>query len=234
MLDALPLERDRAYRGLMDMIVSGGIDPSAPLSERKLADTLEVGRTPMREALRDLARDGVLEVWPARGTFVRQLSLIDVQEIYEVRYSLEGSAAFLAAERGSSPALRAYGANFRSMIIGELAENPSEIYDTGAEFHTEIFRAARNKQLLQVYEPIRLRFRIAFERPRYYDHTRVRETVGEHLEILNAIEAGKGDAARKLICAHLTKGLEARMALLKRQAKPNIPAPFLKRARALA
>ena len=61
---ALPLERHRAYRRPMDMIVSDRIDPNVPLSERKLADTLEVGRTPVREALRNLAHDGVLEFRP--------------------------------------------------------------------------------------------------------------------------------------------------------------------------
>ena len=58
----LQLERDRAYRGLLDLILGGGVDPDTPLSERKLAVSLEIGRTPVREALRDLARDGILEV----------------------------------------------------------------------------------------------------------------------------------------------------------------------------
>ena len=96
----LQLERDRAYRGLLELILGGEVDLDTPLSERKLADSLEIGRTPVREALRDLARDGILEVQPARGTFVRPLTIEDVQEIYEVRHSLEGLAARLAIESG--------------------------------------------------------------------------------------------------------------------------------------
>ena len=65
MSDTLPLERHRAYRRLMDMIIRGRIDPNVPLSERKLTDTPEIGRTPVREALRDLTRDGVFEIRPS-------------------------------------------------------------------------------------------------------------------------------------------------------------------------
>jgi DNA-binding GntR family transcriptional regulator len=207
---ALQLERDRAYRGLLDLILGGGVNPDTPLSERKLADSLEIGRTPVREALRDLARDGILEIRPARGTFVRHLSIEDLQEMYEVRYSLEGMAAFLAAERGATPGLKAYGLKFRHMIDDPQAHDPAETYETGAEFHLEMFRAARNRQLLQIYEPLRLRFRVALGLPRYYDHGRVRESVTEHLAILEAIERGDGQAAQRLICDHLAKGLQVR------------------------
>lgn len=214
----LQLERDRAYRGLLDLILNGGVDREAPLSERKLAGSLGIGRTPVREALRDLARDGVLEVRPARGTFVRRLSLEDVQELYEVRHSLEGMAAFLAAERGATPELVAYGPAFRAMIDDPQAHDPAETYEIGAEFHLEVVRSARNRQLLQIYEPLRLRFRVAMRLPRYYDHERVRESVAEHLAVLDAIERGDGQTAQRLICEHLSKGLEVRTRIFKRLA----------------
>ncbi len=60
------------------------------------------------------------------------------------------------------------------------------------------------------YEPLRLRFRVAFGLPRFYDHDRIRESVKEHLTILEAIECGDGQAARRLICDHLTKGPKVR------------------------
>ena len=114
---ALQLERDRAYLGLLDLILGGGVNLVAPLSERKLADSLDIGRTPVREALRDLARDGILEVQPARGTFVRPLSIEDVQEIYEVRYSLEGVAAQRLIRDHLSK-----GLDIRTWIFKNLAE----------------------------------------------------------------------------------------------------------------
>ena len=205
------LERDRAYRLLLDLILGDKIDADTPLSERKLADTLQIGRTPIREAIRDLVGNGVLEARPARGTFVRQLSMEDVQEIYEVRYALEGMAAFLAAERGPSDALKAYGPKFREMAVDPEKFDPVEEYALGAEFHLEVFRSARNRNLLQLYEPLRIRFAVALGLPQYYDHERVRQSVSEHLGILVAIEAGDGAKAQQLICDHLAEGLEARI-----------------------
>ena len=216
---ALQLERDHAYQGLLDLIMGGGVDPDTPLSERKLAVSLEIGRTHLREARRDLARDGILEVRPVRRTFVRHLSIEDVQEIYEVRHSLEGMAAFLSAERGPTPELIAYGPKFCDMIDDPRAHDPAEIYETGAEFHLEVFRSARNRQLLKIYETLRLRFRLALHLPSYFDHDQVRESVQEHLAILEAIERGDGQAAQRLICDHLSKGLEVRARIFRSLAE---------------
>jgi DNA-binding GntR family transcriptional regulator len=100
MAEVFRFERERAYRGIVDFLLSGLAHPGGPLSERKLSDSLAIGRTPVREALRDLARDGLLDVSPARGTYLRTFTAEDVREIYEARQGLEGLAAELAATRG--------------------------------------------------------------------------------------------------------------------------------------
>ncbi|MEM9682350.1 MAG: GntR family transcriptional regulator [Pseudomonadota bacterium] len=205
------LERHRAYRHILDLIIGGEVDAKAPLSERRLSGHLQIGRTPVREALRDLVRDGVLEVHPARGTYVREMSLNDIREIYEVRHALEGLAAFLAAENGPTDGLAAFGPLFEGMVRDPAAFDPEVVYQRGVDFHLEVFRAAGNRNLLATYEPIRLRFKIAFGLPRFYDHKRVIESVTEHLDVLRAIEAGDGAAAQTMICDHLSAGLLARM-----------------------
>lgn len=207
----IQLERHKAYRRILDLIIGGEIDANAPLSERKLSNNLQIGRTPVREALRDLVRDGVLEVHPARGTYVREMSLNDIREVYEVRYALEGLAAFLAAENGPTQDLASFGPLFEDMMRDPGAFDPEVVYQRGVDFHLEVFRAAGNRNLLATYEPIRLRFKIAFGLPRFYDHERVKESVSEHLSVLRAIEAGDGALAQKLICDHLTAGLLGRV-----------------------
>jgi DNA-binding GntR family transcriptional regulator len=225
------LERDRAYRLLLDQILTNQIEAETPLSERKLADTLQIGRTPIREAIRDLVRDGVLEARPARGTFVRQLSLEDVREIYEVRYALEGMAAFLAAERGPTAALTAYGPRFREMMEHPDRIDAAAMYDCGAEFHLDVFRAARNRNLMQIYEPLRLRFRVALGLPRFYDHDRVHSSVPEHLTVLRAIESRDGQKAQQLMCDHLARGLDARMRIFESLREYRPPAANRRLAR---
>ena len=197
------------------MILEGGLAANAPLSERKLAESLNVGRTPVREALRSLARDGVVEVRPARGTFVRQFSANDMREIYQVRQPLEGLAARLAAENGPTPELEAYGAAFRETIDDLDSVDLKRTHDHGAAFHLEVFRAAANGYLLKTYEPMRLKFGTAMRLPRHFDHDRVRTAVSEHLDIYEAIERGDGDGAERYMCAHLAQGLTARIRIFK-------------------
>ena len=222
------LEKEKAYERLLDLILRGGVAPDEALAERRLAETLGLGRTPVREAIKDLVREGVLEAHPTRGTFVRQLSLQDVQEIYQVRYAIEGLAAFLAAERGPSQALVDFGPRFAAAIAAPKETDAAALYDQGAAFHLEIFHCAGNRNLLEIYRPIRLRFRIALGMPRHRDPERVFQSAREHLEILRAIEARDGELAQKLICDHLHRGLEARTRLF--QSRSSIIGSAVPRA----
>ena len=203
------------------MLSEGGHDAAAPLSERKLAESLGVGRTPVREALRDLARDGVLEVRPARGTFVHRLDTEELRELYEVRQSLEGLAARLAAERGPTQALTEYGEHMRRILDDPSAFDLAEIHRHGVAFHLEVIRASGNSYLLRTYEPMRLRFTIVLNLLLHYDDNRVREAVQEHYEVFDAIRRGDGDAAEYNIRKHLAQGLAARTRFADDLASPD-------------
>ena len=107
-----------AYEAIRSMIAQGQLCPGEELSERSLAESLQLGRTPVREAIKELCREGVLMSVPLRGTFVQRLSVEDLKEIHEVRLALEGMAAKLAAEKGGSPELRACMADLRPCPTG--------------------------------------------------------------------------------------------------------------------
>lgn len=219
-------ERDRAYRKLLDHILSDSFETDQPLSERKLADTFELGRTPIREALKRLTSEGLLEVRPARGTYVRQLSRQDVDEMYEARMGIEGTAAYLAAERGPTPAFENFRRRFERMIDTPNAFDLAEIHQSGQDFHVEIFRAARNTCLIDIYEPLRIRNHVALGMPRIHDPDWVYKSTSEHLAILVAIEEGDGEKARQLICDHLGKGRDVRARIFDSlgKSKPASPA----------
>ena len=215
----IQLLRDQAYRLVLDMILSGEINPSAPISERKLAEKLDMGRTPVREALRALARDGVVETQLARGTYVRQLSQDNLREVYQVRQALEGMAAYLAAENGPTKSLSEFGARLKDMAANPDGYDGAQIDDVGAQFHSEIFKAAGNEMLLQVFEPLRLRFQIAFGLPRHHDPAGMRRSIVEHLEVLNAIESRDSAKAQRLMWEHLTQGLNVRLRIFESLSK---------------
>ena len=224
-------EKEKAYTRLLENILQGEILSDTQLSERRLSDYLGLGRTPVREAIKELVREGVLESHPTRGTFLPQLSLTDIQEIYQVRYAIEGLAAFLAAERGPSEAPIGYRSAFEKILNKPNFSEASAVYDKGAEFHIEMFRSAKNANLLKIYKPIRLRFRIALGMPRHHDPVRVFESVREHLQILEAIVDGESEIAQQLICRHLQKGLEVRTRLFQANTAytPNPLTHFSKR-----
>jgi DNA-binding GntR family transcriptional regulator len=203
-------ERDRAYQQLLELVLAGALNPDQPLSERKLAESLAVGRTPMREAIKRMTREGLVEVRPARGTYIRQITRSDIQDIYEVRQGVEGTAAFLAAERGPTKEFTKYHRMFREMIERPDSFDLAAIHQAGQDFHVEMFRAARNPYLLEIYEPMRLRHQIALLLPRLYDHAFIHASVHEHLDILSAIEDRDSEKARQLICEHLATGMEVR------------------------
>ena len=92
---------DRAYYAIRELIVTLELAPGSVVSERELMERLGVGRTPVREALRDLARERLVDVFPRRGIFVSGVDVGDIAGLSEVRLVLEGKAARLAAERRS-------------------------------------------------------------------------------------------------------------------------------------
>jgi len=205
------LLRDQAYKLLLDMVISGELRPEEPLSERKLAERLSMGRTPVREALRALVRDGVVESQVGRGTFVRRLSSDDVRAVYQVRQALEGMAAFLAAKNGPTKTLMGLGMQMKYMREHSDDYSRLQIDDIGAEFHRELFMAASNPMLLEVFEPLRLRFQIAFGLPGHNSTDQLRDTLKEHLHILEAIERGDSSGAQAAMLEHLEHGLQVRL-----------------------
>lgn len=218
MQDEKTLDRDTAYDQLVNLILSGKLSDSTPISERGLAALLNLGRTPIREAIRDLIREGVFESHAARGTFIRAPSLQDMREIYQVRFAIEGLACILAAEHEPTAELKQYRDEFRVALQAPEKFDIAQLHDHGAEFHVEIFRSAKNRTLLDIYRPIRLRFRIAFGLPRHRSPKRVMESVREHLNILTAIEQADGQRAQQLMCDHLQRGLAYRTQLFHKES----------------
>src|SRR6266702_1310192 len=161
------LDRDRAYTLLRDLVISGSFAPDEPLSERSLSSRLALGRTPIREALKALAKDGLLTIHPMRGTFVRQMSFDDLREIHELRLALEGMAAYLAAAHGPTEPLRHCAEELRR-IQQSATLDVEDAQHVGWAFHDEMFRAIGNGRLAQAYDNLRAQSgagRIALREP---------------------------------------------------------------------
>jgi len=222
------LSRDKAYARIRDLVMSGEFAPDEPLSERSLSDRLALGRTPVREALKALARDGLLTIHPMRGTFVRQLSFDDLREIHELRLALEGMAAYLAATRGPTEGLARCAKELRR-VKSRASIDVEEAQQIGWTFHDELFRATANGRLAQAYDNLRAQSGLALQKMPQYNPDRTRQAVSEHLDIYAAVEAQDPDAAQQRMWRHLSSAFEARLNALG-AVRPRIPTTGGKRS----
>jgi len=201
---------DFVYRHLRMGIRSGAFHPGDRLREAELAAQLNVSRTPIREAIRRLASDGLVEVAPSRGVMFIQLDKQQVRELYALREALEGTAARLAAQHASPDEIT---------VMHELLErsspldDPAAIAQTNRIFHQSIHDAAHNRYLAQALrqlaDSLALLPGTTYEAP-----GRSEAAQQEHLDILAAIEGRDADKAETLARLHIQASGKIRMLMM--------------------
>jgi DNA-binding GntR family transcriptional regulator len=192
---------DKAYHEIRGLIVSLELAPGALIDERELIERLEIGRTPVREALRRLAHERLVEVYPRRGMFVTGVDVRELARLSEVRELLEPEAARLAAERATDT-----DREHLSLLLTELDAGldggGSELMDLDERIHRAVYRAAHNDLLeatLEQYYVLALRiWSMALDRAHELE-----EAVEAHRALLQAIQAGDGERAADTMRAHV-------------------------------
>jgi DNA-binding GntR family transcriptional regulator len=208
------LDSELAYEKIVELLLDEAIPENFPLSERNLSKSLGLGRTPIREAVRDLVRQGVLESHPIRGTLVRPLSIPDLQDLYEFRLAIEGLAVSLVVERGAVEELKPYAVEFDRVLKANGKFDAAKVHALGISFHEEIIRLSGNRTLIDFYRPFRLRFRIPLAMVHHRTPDRVRKAVAEHKALVTALMKRDGKEAATLMRDHLRRGLDFRVGLL--------------------
>jgi len=187
---------DQAYLAIRGLIVSLELAPGAVIDERALMQRLGIGRTPVREALRRLAQEQLVEVFPRRGMFVTGVDVRDLARISEVREMLEPEAARLAAERATEDERDELAA------LGDEIGGAGELMALDERVHRAIYRAAHNDLLettLGQYYVLALRiWMIGLERAHGLE-----EAVEAHRDLLLEIVLGNGDRAAEIMRAHV-------------------------------
>ncbi len=190
-----------AYDDIRSRIVSGAFPPGSRLAQGELADQLGISRGSVREALRRLAGDGLVDVEVNRGFFVAEVGLDDVRERLEVRLVLEPEIARLAAERRS----QAHLAAMRATIEAEAAAQTSdEVHDASRAFHVAVAAATGNQAFTKLLDGLWIADvgrRLLAQRRQATNWQD--DDVDEHRAIVAALEAGDGDRAASLMSAHV-------------------------------
>jgi DNA-binding GntR family transcriptional regulator len=141
---------ERAYELLVRMITRLELAPGAVLAERVLMAQLDIGRTPLREALQRLASEGLVTHRPNRGMFVADIAAADVQEIYEFRTLIDGTAVSLAATRATRAQIAALAEIHAALVQATLEDDIDRYVASDRAFHETIAAAAQNKLLAEV------------------------------------------------------------------------------------
>jgi DNA-binding GntR family transcriptional regulator len=192
---------DRAYAALRDRIVALRIPPGAPINEDALGREFEMGRTPVREAIKRLALENLVTVFPRRGTFASEINITDLAHISDVRQQLEGHAACRAAERLTA----ARGAELEALldrIEAPGAASRDELMELDAEIHRFVHRASANPYLEETLARyFNLSLRIWYLVLDRLPH--LTERVREHRALLEAIRDGEADRARAIAAEHV-------------------------------
>jgi DNA-binding GntR family transcriptional regulator len=187
---------DRAYLSIRDLIVSLELAPGALIDERQLVETLGIGRTPVREALRRLAQEQLVEVFPRRGMFVTGVDVRDLARISEVRAALEPEAARLAAERATDDERDDLAA------LSDQIKGGADLMGLDEQIHRAVYAAAHNDLLektLGEYYVLALRiWMIALDRAQD-----LADAVEAHRDLLHEIIVGNGDRAASVMRAHV-------------------------------
>ncbi|WP_433709461.1 GntR family transcriptional regulator [Nocardia sp. CA-084685] len=207
--------QERVAQGLREMIISGELAPGQSLSEVSLAETFGISRTPIREALKQLQIEGLVEVRPRVGTFVSVPSRREINELFEMKQLLEGGAARLMAARGDTPELAAMKENVRdadqAVALGDIERYAQLVHD----FHEILITGADNGKLATHYRL--LMNQLAYSRlvkTSLAQPGRSLESEREHHRVLELIIAKDGIGAELCMRRHVDASRQALMSQL--------------------
>lgn len=200
------LLKDRAYAALKDLILQEVFPPGSFLSERQLAARLEMSKTPIRAALERLESEGLVSVSPQQGILVRDISVHEVVDIFDVRIALERFALERLAGNLSVEQQEQVIHNLRAQKVALDKGDVPVFTDLDADFHLMLCGFLGNREVVQMMRRLRDRlYRIALQVLRH-DVDRIRTSYEEHQQIFDMLVANDGVQASDLVRAHLTYG----------------------------
>ncbi|HEY0395812.1 MAG TPA: GntR family transcriptional regulator [Candidatus Elarobacter sp.] len=217
---ALPL-RDRIHDKLRSAIISGELSPGTPVIEAELATRLGASRTPVREALRRLEAEGLLEPRGMRGSVVRALRSDEVACVFEIREALESLAARRAARTMREPELRKLRDCLARMRDSVDDANEMERHDTA--FHDVILANANGDRLKRMLTELREEL-IAYRFLSLSDADRRRATIAEHEAVVDALHAHDEQAAAARTAEHIANARAAVLRLAAAAPAKTVPA----------
>lgn len=205
---------DRVAARLRTMLIEGQLAPGAKLNERELCEQLHVSRTPLREAIKLLAAEGLVDLLPNRGAVAVKLNEDDVMHTFELLAMLEGMSGELAAQRITDEERTEIRALHFEMLACHARRDLSSYYRINANIHRAINAAARNPVLARTYASVNARVQSLRFRTNQ-DDRKWQAAVKEHGTMIEALDARDGAALRHVLIVHLHHKRDSVLALLR-------------------
>jgi DNA-binding GntR family transcriptional regulator len=213
---AAPL-RQQVLDGLREAIINGRLAPGARLTERELTEMMGVSRTVVREALRQLETEGLIENIPNKGPVVRTLSLSEARDLYSVRAVLEGFAARLFADKATDAQIARLDQALVRVVAAYDGGDANAVLDSKNSYYGVLFEGAGSETLSSMLATLHARIwrwrALGLTHPRRSDD-RSRESVASLQAVLGAIRSRDGDAAERLTRDEAQKAAEEVIRLL--------------------
>ena len=205
------------FQKLRSLLVEGVIAPGSKLNERELAESLNVSRTPIREAIKRLAADGLVELIANRGAIAVQLSHADVVHTFDVIAQLEGYSCELAAKNISAATLSELEALQYEMMASYARRDLSNYYKLNLRIHHLINQAANNPVLTQLFSQVNARIEALRFRSNQ-NGVKWEKAVEEHQEMIDALKTHDSERMRKVMIQHVMNKRDVVIELLKSEA----------------
>lgn len=207
--------QNQLYEQLKKDIVSRIYPPNSPLVEDELAARYNVSRTPVREALRQLEKDGLVVIYPYRGTYVREITSDDVKEIFAIRQALEAVCCRQAAQLMTDDGFAVLEEN-RKRAWQELEQGNFEKADelSGA-IHQAVIKGSCNRRIATILDQMDTQCKYIYFHA-FPPGNRLQETMKEHDAILGALMQRDGERAAELMVRHLQRTEEDMLIAMKR------------------
>ncbi len=200
------LGSEEVYQFLRDKLIKLEFRPGHLLSEKELVLKFNLSRTPVRNALSKMERDGLVEIVPRKGAFIKFLSMKDIKEIFEIRKSLEGTVVRLTINRLNLDRLNQFE-EFYLRSLNDPNKNLEEISSVGMEFHEFFVISAGNERIRKILDDLRVQLSICrvffVNQNSNVQPSRAIESIQEHLSIIDALKKGDGELAERRMKEHL-------------------------------
>jgi DNA-binding GntR family transcriptional regulator len=216
---------DQVAARLRTLLVEGRIAPGAKLNERVLAEQLRVSRTPLREAIKLLAQEGLVDLLPNRGAVAVKLTEADIVHTFEVLAGLEALSGELAAQRVTDSAVSEMRAKHHEMLAAFERRDLSNYYRLNAAIHTALNQAAANPVLIDTYSRINARVQSMRFRTNQ-DEAKWRLAVQEHTQMMQALTERDGATLGRVLAEHLRHKRDTVLQLMRAgQIDSALPGP---------